>query len=210
MEIIKINPLNPEKTIIKKAVTYIEQGKIIIHPTETVYGIAADYENPEAIKKCFLLKKRTTKQPFSIMVKNIQQILQLSGIHIPQLTDFLSQILPGPVTVLVPRKKKLQLDYWNSFLYLGFRLPDHSLCHLLLSHLNRPIITTSTNFSGEKAANSIEEIPSSLRNQIDLILDGGETKEKLSSTVIKIDLEPMHISLIREGALPWTTIQKFI
>jgi L-threonylcarbamoyladenylate synthase len=209
MKILKINNNKPDVNIIRRAADSLRQGKIIIHPTETVYGFAVDYTNVSGIRKCSRLKKRIINQPYSIMVNNVRQIIQIGKIVDKNLIKFLKKILPGPITILIPRQKKLPIPFWNQFLFLGFRLPDHSVSKKLTAMLRKPIITTSVNYTGEPAAIKVDDIPTEIIKKVDLVLDGGETEEKIPSTIIKMEYDPLTLILIRNGAFPWIKIKEY-
>lgn len=208
MEIRKIDPGKPDLALLRLAAEYILAGKIVIQPTETVYGLAAKFSDEAVLKKCASIKRRSTRQPFSIMVMEVRQILEVSGIRDREIAKFLKRILPNPITVLLPRLKPLPQNYWNQFSHLGFRLPDHLLSTKLMELIKLPIITTSANFTGHKSPANIQEIPVLLQKQVDLILDGGQTEKKTASTIIRIDLNPLKIHLVRKGAFPWENIQR--
>jgi L-threonylcarbamoyladenylate synthase len=207
MQINQVDQDRPNKKLIKNIVNLLKKDKIIIHPTETVYGIAGIYSSQEIIKKILYAKHRPMTQPFSIMVNNIENILSISGGNNQWLKSFLNQVFPNPVTVLIPRKKDIQPEYWNQFSYIGFRFPFHNLCQEVLDCLKIPLITTSANLSGEATPINFGMISSDLLTNVDLALDGGETKEKLPSTIVKVMDSSKSIQLIRRGAMEWNIVE---
>jgi L-threonylcarbamoyladenylate synthase len=211
MNIIKISQDYPEPQILKMTSRVILNEEVIIHPTETVYGFAAQYSSMKAIKKILKIKKRKLSHPMSIMVADINQILELSGqTGSVWLMDILSNLLPSPLTILIPRKRNLNPDYWDQFQKLGFRFPDHILSQKLLDSTGIPIITTSANISGEPAVSTAQDLPNHLKDQVSIVLDGGPTQERIASTILDVDLETKQIKQVREGALSWEEIKNRI
>lgn len=206
MSILKINPSNPEPELIKKAAEILLREKAIIHPTETVYGIAALATSEKAIHQVLEIKGRELKHPFSIMVTDIREMLDWTGLSESWLEKWLQRVFPAPLTVLLPRKKELPNPYWNQFPLLGFRLPDHVLSQRLLQAVGSPIITTSANLTGDPPANSFKELSPELLKKIPLVLDGGETLTQQPSTIIKVELETRKLELVRPGSLDVTSL----
>jgi L-threonylcarbamoyladenylate synthase len=211
MQILQINQDNPESQILALTSQVLLNGEVIIHPTETVYGLASVFQRTTAIKKILNIKRRPYNHPMSIMVSDIDQILEISGVTDSDwLREMLRRLLPAPLTVLLPRKKYLDSDYWDQYPNLGFRFPDHVLSRRLLEKTGEPLITTSANLSGEPAPLSVQELPPDLKQKVSIILDGGQTKEKTSSTIVEIDLVSRDIKKVRKGALSWQEIVKRI
>ena len=203
MKIYQIDQLNPEEQLIQLAAQALSEGSVIIHPTETVYGLAGIYNNPEVIRIINNLKNRPEGQPFSIMVDSLENMFRINGNKpLPWLKEFLMRFLPGPLTVLFPRKKNLDPGFWNQFPDIGFRYPGHPVSLDLIKFAGMPLITTSANVSGEPPPCQVREIPDQLLKQIPLILDGGLTEKGQPSSIIKINTETRKIEFIRDGCIP--------
>ena len=207
MQVLKIDPIEPEIQSLQIAADLLKKNQVIIHPTETVYGLAGNYSSDRVIQKVMEIKGRKTSQSFSILVDNVTTILELSGNDDEWLEGFLTQILPDAVTVLVPRRRKLKFSFWNQFSHLGFRFPQHSISTSLVKLSGTPLITTSANLSGEKSPPSINEISREILDCVSLVLDAGETIYKIPSTIIKISDKEPDIELIREGAVAFEKIK---
>lgn len=203
----KVNPGDPDPEVIQRAVSVLRNEGVIIHPTETVYGLACFYSSEKALRRTLDIKGRHLKQPFSIMIRTLDDIFRISGCRKKGIETFIGSILPGPVTVLFPRKIITGTVFWDQFPLLGFRLPKHRLSNLLVEESGSPLITTSANFSGKVPHTNVDNIPEKLAAKVDLVLDGGNTTEKIPSTVISIDEGYENITLVRAGAMSWETIQ---
>lgn len=210
MNLIPIDQKKIDEQILLTTAELLQQEQVIIHPTETVYGIAGRFDSEKAIEKVRQIKGRSTDQPLSIMVASVDQMLELSGQESHWLRKILSHLFPNPLTVLLSRKKKLTTDFWNRFPLIGFRYPDHLWCQALLQKSGSPLITTSANFTGEAPAREVKQIPAALLAGVAVVLDGGETYFHIPSTIIKIDDIKKTVDLIRAGAMPWERIQKLI
>lgn len=208
MRIETINQNNPDQQILYTAVELLKNEKVIIHPTETVYGLVGDFLSKSALQEIMRLKSRCVTQPFSIMVNRLDQIFDLMGKLPEWIEHFLNIIFPDAITVLLSRRINLSLEYWNQFSLIGFRFPNHKISNLLVSLSKKPLVTTSANLSGEPPPIEISNINKELISQVPLTLDGGITKEKVPSTIIRIDEKKKKVFLVRSGAVDWKIIEK--
>lgn len=200
MNYLKINAKNPEPEKLQEAVRYLRNSGIVAHGTETVYGLAAQWNNWEAIQKLSHIKCRSLRQPYSIMAGVVDDILDLSGWDSPPLRKLLKQIFPGPITLLLPRKRHFELGYWNQFQDIGFRLPDHRFSRELVGAAGFPLITTSANLSGEPSPAYAQEISEEVANSVELVIDSGVCPFKVPSTIISVDIGKRDFKVIRSGA----------
>lgn len=205
---INFNYLDAEK--LKEASDVLKNGGVIIHPTETLYGFAAVWNNEDALKRVAQLKKRNLKKPFSILVNKINQILDIAGWPSETLKNLLLNIFPNPLTILIPRKKKLALSFWNQFTEIGFRFPDFQICNRLVELVGEPLITTSANIANQLPPKSSLEVSESLINDVDLFLDGGDCPLQIHSTVVRFNPETLHIEMLREGAFPFQKFKEIV
>ena len=155
----------------------ILHGKIFIYPTDTVYGIGCNALNKEAVEKIREIKKRDMK-PFSVIAPSLAWINE----HLVADCD-LTKYLPGPYTIILRKKNPEFLNYVSNLETLGVRIPKNEFTKEIET-ANVPFITTSVNFSGQKPANSISEIPEEIKNQANIIIDSGTLSGK-PSTLIK-------------------------
>lgn len=193
MIVLKINRKN-FKEIVKITVEAIKEGKVIICPTDTVYIPVADATNKKAIKKVFLIKKRSLKKPIPIFVKDIKMAKKITEINKKQ-EQFLKSVWPGKVTAVLKRKKSEIKLYGVSEDTIALRIPNFKLVSFLLKELNRPLVGTSANISGKPASGNLKEVTSQFKDQKyqpDLIVDAGILPGK-SSKVIDLTVSPPKI-----------------
>ena len=185
-----------------QAVEALRHGGIVIHPTETVYGLAAVWNNETAVRKVASLKKRSFDKPFSILVAGIEPILRISGWSSPQLKNLLERIFPAPLTLLLPRRIQLTPHFWNRFPEIGFRFPDFKLCNTLIEMVGEPLVTTSANIAHQRPPKSANEIDESLIKNADVFLNGGDCPIQIPSSVLRFNPDKPGMEVIRDGAFP--------
>lgn len=193
MQTIKLNQRNFQK-VVKKTTELLKQGKVIICPTDTVYIPAADASNKRAVKKVFLIKKRSPLKPIPIFVKNIRMAKKLAKIDKEQ-EKFLQLVWPGKITVILKRKKAKIKLYGVDEETIALRIPNFKLVNLLLEKLNKPLVGTSANISGKPSSGILEEVLQQFKgskNQPDLIVDAGRLPGR-PSMVIDLTVTPPKI-----------------
>ncbi len=168
---------------INKAREIIENGGMIIYPTDTLYGLGADIFNLKAIKRIFKIKKRNFKKPISVMVSSFKDIKKLSFVNREQ-EKIIKKLLPGPYTIILRKKKIVSSLLTAGSNKVGIRIPKNKFCHVLTKDL--PITTTSANISGQKDFNF-----NKLKG-VDLFLEGGRMSGN-PSAILDLTKKPFKI-----------------
>jgi L-threonylcarbamoyladenylate synthase len=187
MPILKIGQKNLNKTV-KIVIKLIKQGKVIVCPTDTVYGLIADAANKKAVEKIFRIKKRKSKKPVPIFIKNLKAAKKLAKIDKNQ-ERFLKKVWPGRVTAVLERKNSKNKLYGVDKKTIALRIPKYRLINALLKKINHPLVGTSANISGRSATTKIKEVMNQFKNkkfQPDLIIDIGNLKPSRPSMVIDL------------------------
>lgn len=187
MQILKIKKIN-----LKEIVKLIKQGKVIVCPTDTVYGLIADVTNKKAVEKVFKIKKRKIKKPIPIFIKDLKTAKKIAEIDKKQ-EKFLRKVWPGKVTVVLKRKKTKRNLYGVDKKTIALRIPRYRLINTLLRNINQPLTGTSANISDRPATTKIKEVLKQLKP--DLIIDAGNLKPSKPSKVI--DLTSKKTKIIR-------------
>ena len=143
--------------------------KVLIYPTDTVYGIGCNAEKEMLVEKIFALKGRDRKKPLSVIAPNKEWILA----HCAVSREMLDKYLPGKYTLLLKKKdpKFLSVATAGSDT-IGVRIPAHRFSKIV-ERARIPFITTSANMSGEKASKSLSEIPREVKDYADILIDDG-------------------------------------
>lgn len=188
---------------------YLEQGKIICFPTETVYGLGCASDNYKAVEKIYSIKERDSEKPLSLLVGNISLIAKIANIS-SMTKKLINYFSPGPITYVLPIKNNELIagNIYSKDNFIGMRIPNHKELLDLLNYYNKPIIGTSCNLSGEKDVTRLYDIPIIIKNKIDYILEASEPELARASTVIKIIDD--NIELLREGNIKVADINEFI
>lgn len=190
---------------IESAIKVLEEGGIILYPTDTVYGLGVDATNVEAIKKLIELKGRPDGKRMLVMFSD----LEMAGEYV-ELNDaariLADKFLPGPLTLVLMAKDNVVKALIPDKDTLGIRVPDNSFCLKLVKEFGKPIVTTSANKSGEKIpSNNPLEIAEYLGG-IDLVIDQGELKESSPSTIV--DISSGGVEIVRDGSISIEDIVK--
>ena len=181
---------------IQKAVEYLKTGKVVIHPTDTCYGMAVDITNPVAVRQVCQLKQMPETKPMSIIVSNLKMLQEYAKL-VSIAEKLVKKYLPGPLTLLLPKTNKVPSYFAANSQYIGIRMPSDPISCKLAALLGNPITTTSANITGQSPAYSISKIKNYFNNQDVLLLDGGDLEKRKPSTIIKI-IENK-IQVIRQG-----------
>lgn len=192
---IKLNDENEEE-VIEKTVLALKQGKLIILPTDTVYGISSDAMNKEAVRKIYKLKNRDFSKPCNILACNIEMVENVTKNISKKEKEMLEKY---PVTIIL-KKNDVILDIVTAGKNtIGVRIPNNSFLLKVIERFGKPIVSTSLNLSGEKEKTNLDNLQEEFKNNIDLIIDAGEAKEKNASTIIQIENEK--IKVLRQGTV---------
>ena len=181
---------------IKKADEIIENGGVVIFPTDTVYGIGCNPYDSNAVKKIYEIKSREKIKSLPVLASSIQIVKEISIID-----EFTEKIIkkywPGPLTLILKLKDKNLKKSLNLEDKIAVRIPN-SECTLKLLNKCNLLVGTSANISGDSSFTDPQECMKNVKNY-DVFVDGGTITSKGESTIIEIKNEKIHI--IREGAL---------
>lgn len=191
------NGVEPEK--IREAADVLKQGKIVVFPTETVYGIGADSFNEDAIQKLYQAKRRPLTQKISILVGSIEMLERVTQNISKVERALMDKFFPGPLTLVLHKKECIPYILTNHEEVVGFRMPANQIALDLINEVGNPIATSSANKAGEPSGVELEEIAKNFREEVDLYIDGGKSKIGFGSTIVQVIDEVPYI--IREGKI---------
>ena len=186
-------------------VKYLKQGKLVITPTDTVYGIMADADNENAIKKVYEVKKRSYDKPLLLLVNGIEMLND----YVEDIDDLTKQIIntywPGTLTILFKKSSRVN-KYITNNEYVAIRYPNNKIIKDTLDELGHAVVSTSANISDSDIITKVEMIPDEILDNIAYVIDGGELSD-IASTIIKV--EDNRIIFLREGILSKDIKSKF-
>jgi len=192
---------------IKEAARIIKLGGLVVYPTETVYGIAANIRNRIAILKVFAVKRRPLDNPLSVAVKDLNQADEL--VYTNRFVKKLAKVfLPGPLTIILKKKAILPKELNAGSDKLGIRIPKNFVA-LRLIELAGPITATSANVSGKDAPKNAYEARGQLGDKVNFVLDDGKTEIGETSTVVEI-FDDGKFKILRKGVVTKKAIKKVL
>ena len=181
----------------EKAIEILKNGGTILYPTDTIWGIGCDATNVEAINKIFDIKKREKNKSMIILVENVKRLQDL--VEVPEMAWQIIDVSEKPVTIVYDNPKGLPKEILAPDGSIGIRLVKDNFCKKLISKLNKPLVSTSANFSGDKSPMKFSDISNELINLVDYAVE--ENREKVSeysgSSVIKVWADNQ-IKILRE------------
>lgn len=199
MSVIKIDPVNPDKKIITEAAKIIREGGLVIFPTETVYGIAANLLDEKALERLYRVKARPGGKPFTVHISDLNMIRDMGCVITGTAEKLVAEFWPGPLTIILKSHKGQKI---------GFRMPASKTALELIKASGVPVVAPSANLSGRAAPVTAEDAMADLGDKIDMVIDGGRTGIGFESTVVDLTVDPFKV--LREGAIKREQISKFI
>ena len=199
--------LRPTEENLILAGDMIRAGELVAFPTETVYGLGADGLNEQARKKIFLAKGRPAEKLLTLHVAGLEQVERVAKISATAEKLF-EKFCPGPLTIILQKAENLPDFVTNGKNTVGIRFPDNEIALKLIKISNCPIAAPSANISGKAPPKNAREVLKNLSGSVPVILDGGECRFGISSTII--DLSENEPKILRTGAISPELIKKFL
>ena len=198
---------NYNKNDLLEAAQYIKEGKLVLFPTETVYGIGANGLDDNAVKKIFIAKNRAQDNPLILHISNIKMIDKFAKDITELEKKLINDLFPGPLTIILKRKDNVPNSVTAGLNTVGIRMPSNKIARDLIELAETPIAAPSANISGKPSGTNVQDIFEELNNKVDYIIDGGDTKIGLESTVIRVINNKIHI--LRPGKITYDDLNKY-
>ena len=195
MKRLQIHPDNPQKKYLKTAVDVLNDGGLIVYPTDSVYGLGCDLFNKSAIEKIYQCKGNDKRKLLSFICPDLKGIAEYAYVSNPAY-KIMRHLLPGPYTFILNASKQVPKILLEKRKTVGIRVPDNAVCQALLSEFGRPIINTSACLSNQAYPNDPEEIAETFDRLADLFLDAGNGGLDPSTIIDFTQDEPV---VIRQG-----------
>lgn len=182
---------------LEQSITVLNNGGLIVFPTDTVYGLASKFDRNDAIQRIYQVKGREQTKALAVLIAHVDQIKLVSSGLSASAMKLVNYYWPGALTVILEKRgdllAPLSMDH-----SIGIRIPDDPFVRSLAEQVG-PLATTSANLSGFISATNIYEVMKQLGDRVDLIIDGGECTGGIPSTVV--DCRADEIKILREGAI---------
>ena len=183
----------------------IKQGKLVLFPTETVYGIGANALNEEAVKKIYIAKGRASDNPLIAHISHIEMLEQLVEEVGKVEQTLIENFWPGPLTIIFKKKKIVPDIITGGLDTVAIRMPSNQIARKLIEYSNCPIAAPSANISGKPSGTLVEDIIEELDGKVEYIIDSGKVDIGIESTVIRVQDGVVHI--LRPGKITPEDIQ---
>ncbi len=197
--IVKVNPLQIREDYIHEAAQVLKSGGLVIIPTETVYGIAANMLNKKATDRLYEIKKRPKDKPFSIAIDKKERMGEFAKDIPIAAYKLINKFWPGPLTLILKGIREASV---------GLRMPDNEITLKVITETLDPVVLPSANLSGKPAPKDFEAAISDLDGLVDLAIDSGTLKLGIESTIV--DLTGEAPKMVRLGAINGEGINRVI
>ncbi|MBX7157634.1 MAG: threonylcarbamoyl-AMP synthase [Verrucomicrobiae bacterium] len=198
----------PSIATFQRAVKLLKQGELVVMPTETVYGLAADAFNSQALEKIFALKKRPYFDPLILHIHNESQLKLIIKKIPPAAKKLIKAFWPGPLTLVLPANKNVPLIARANLPTVAVRMPRHPIARRLLKKFGNPLAAPSANRFGRISPTSSQAVKKEFGTKTPLMLEGGSCHFGLESTIIHFSKNKPEV--LRLGSITIEQIEKVL
>src|SRR5262245_51976029 len=203
-----VDPGAPQRDAIDEAATWIRLGGIVAVPTDTLYGLACDPFQAQAVARVFAVKGRAAERALPLIAADAAQVAAHLGTLTPLGARLADRFWPGPLTLILAAPPALVSDVTGGTGTVGVRVPADAVARALAAACERPITATSANISGGPSTDDPDDVERTLGDRIDLLIDSGRTRGGPPSTIV--DVTSAAPRLVRAGAIAWDEIQAWL
>uniref|UniRef100_A0A7C2W6P4 L-threonylcarbamoyladenylate synthase n=2 Tax=Thermorudis TaxID=1649508 RepID=A0A7C2W6P4_9BACT len=181
------------------ATSVLREGGLVVFPTDTVYGVGAAVDRPEAVARIYVVKGRPLERPIPVLISSLDQLERLVTRVDERVRRLAEAFWPGALTIVLPAQDWLPEEIVRDTRAVGLRMPDHPVALAVIEASGGALATTSANRSGEREACTADEAVEALGDRVELIIDGGRSPGGVPSTVVAVEGDSLRI--LRVGAL---------
>lgn len=193
---------------VREAAQFLAAGKVVAFPTETVYGLGADAANPEAVARIFRIKGRPADHPLIVHLADMEHLSDWAQDIPDEAYRLARQFWPGPLTLILPRDKRVSDVVTGGQNTIGLRVPDHPVALELLRRFGGGVAAPSANRFGRISPTTARHVLEDLGDQLELIIDAGPSRVGLESTIVSLaGPEPQ---LLRPGAISAAELERVL
>jgi tRNA threonylcarbamoyl adenosine modification protein (Sua5/YciO/YrdC/YwlC family) len=193
---LRIHPQNPQPRLLRQAATVLEEGGILIYPTDTTYGLGCAIDNRRGVERIIEIKRLSPTHQLSILCADLSSISHFAMVD-NATYRLLKRFLPGPYTFVLNATRDVPRTLLPKRKTIGLRIPDHPICLGLLREFGRPVLSSSVKHPGGEILSDPEEMVAPFGHQVDMIIDGGPGSSEPSTIV---DLTGSTPVVLRQGA----------
>lgn len=172
--------------MLEKAGELIKQGKIVVFPTETVYGIGTNGLDSQAVKKLYEVKQRPLNKPISLLVSNMEMVHTIARDITEVEYKIMEKFFPGPLTIILKKKDIVPDIVTAGQDTVGIRMPSGEIARKIVEIAGVPIAAPSANITGEPSGTNLQEIKGQFEGKADFFIDGGTSELGLASTIVQV------------------------
>lgn len=195
--------------IILKIADDLKKGKIVVFPTDTVYGIGTNSYNEEACKRIYEIKGRPEFKPLTVLISNIHMLKEMVDEINPVEQKLIDTFWSGPLTIKFKKKNGVFPNIVSAGdNYVRVRLVNKGIASKLIDVSGVPLVAPSANLSGSVTGTKIENIINELGEKVDYILDYGDIENDEVSTIVQVEGE--EVIIIREGKIKKEELEKVV
>lgn len=184
---------------IRQAINILKAGGLVAIPTETVYGLAADAKNPDALKKIFVAKNRPIDHPLIVHIGDMAELTNWARDISEETLQLAKAFWPGPLTLIFKKSSQVSDIITGGQDTIGIRMPNHPLTLSLLQQFNGAVAAPSANKFGRISPTTAKAVKEELGDAVDLILEGGQCDVGVESTIL--DVSQNHFRILRPGMI---------
>lgn len=191
-----------------EAAAILQSGGVVAFPTDTVYGLGALADCPDAVRRIFEIKKRPLTQALPVLAADVEQAASVAD-DIPEAARLLmARFWPGALTLVLPRAVWIPDEVTAGGLTIAVRVPAHPLTLALIHVAGGPLVGTSANVHGHPSPVTADGVREQLGDSVDLTIDGGRAPGGIESTVVDVSVSPPRI--LRQGIIKREDIEKVV
>lgn len=197
-----------QSDILQRAATTLQAGGLVAIPTETVYGLAANALNAQAVAKIFAAKERPFFDPLIVHLAEESWWPRVVSDFPPLARKLAAKFWPGPLTIILPKSLAVPPLVTSGLSTVGVRVPDHPLTQKLLRLADVPVAAPSANPFGRLSPTTAEHVRQQLGDRVEIIVDGGPCRVGVESTIVQVQQDVA--TLLRPGGIPLEEIEALI
>ncbi len=186
----------------------IQDGEVVVFPTETVYGLGADAFNVQAVKKIYEAKGRPSDNPLIVHIYSKDQIPSLVSFISDKAKVLIDTFMPGPITIIMPKAPTIPKEVTGGLDTVGIRMPSHPIANAFLREAKTPIAAPSANVSTHISPTNAEDVYEDMKGRVPLIIQGGKSDVGIESTIV--DMTQDIPTILRPGGITQDMIAKVL